>query len=167
MPKKLQPVRACTRCGSTANEFYKCSKVSDGLSSWCKQCFRLHRAADFAANPERKRQRYQAIAEWAKANPKKVVEKARRYQKAHPERCERVRTRRHLTDRRPPFATPFFIAEIYHLARLRTKATGIKHVVDHVIPLTHKLVCGLHVETNLRVVPQKVNAAKSNSFSLD
>lgn len=166
LSRKLQPIRACTRCGSTTNEFYKCSKVSDGLTSWCKQCFRLYRAADYAANPERKRQRYAKIAEWAKANPEKVVQKVRRWQAANPDKCERVRTRRHLTNRRPAWAVPFYISEIYHLARLRTKVLGRKFVVDHIVPLNNPAVSGLHVETNLRIVPFEVNAAKGNSFSL-
>lgn len=164
LPRKLQPVRACTKCGSTTNGFYKCSRVSDGKQSKCKQCVRLYQEAHFAAHPERKLRHRQMAANWQKANPQRVVERVRRYQKAHPERCERVRTRRHLTNRRPAWANKFFIAEIYDLARLRTKLLGEKWVVDHVIPLTHPLVCGLHVETNLRVVPQRVNAAKGNSF---
>ncbi len=166
MPRQLQPVRACTRCGSTTNEFYKASKVSDGKSSWCKQCFREYRAADYVAHPERKQRRAETAANWARLNPQKAVEKTRRYQAAHPERCERVRTRRHLSDRRPAWANKFVMQEIYALARLRTKTTGVKHVVDHVIPLTHKLVCGLHVESNLRVTTQNANAIKSNSFAI-
>jgi hypothetical protein len=34
--------------------------------------------------------------------------------------------------------------------------------VDHVIPLRHPLVCGLHAHTNLRVVPALVNLKKGN-----
>jgi len=117
-------------------------------------------------HPERKQRRNEVSANWQKANPEKTVEKSRRYQLTHPERCERVRSRRHLTARRPAWANPFFISEIYDLARRRTKLLGEKYVVDHVIPLKHPLVCGLHVETNLRVVPQRVNAVKGNSFEI-
>lgn len=166
MPRQLQPIRACTRCGSSDNQFYRASKVSDGLSSWCKPCFREHRRKQYAENPGLKAKRYAQIADWAKANSQKVVEKVLRYQARHPDRCERVRSRRHLTTRRPAWANKFFIDEIYDLARRRTKVLGEPWVVDHVVPLKNPLVCGLHVETNLRVVPRKVNAAKGNSFTI-
>ena len=36
--------------------------------------------------------------------------------------------------------------------------------VDHVIPITHPLICGLHVETNLQWLPAKINLSKKNKF---
>ena len=66
----------------------------------------------------------------------------------------------------PAWANLFFIKEIYHLSRLRTKHLGTKHQVDHIIPLYGKNVCGLHVEQNLRVIPAIENIRKSN-FLLD
>jgi hypothetical protein len=62
----------------------------------------------------------------------------------------------------PVWANRFVISEIYHLARLRTRFTGIQWEVDHRVPLQHPLVCGLHVEHNLRVIPKNVNRAKRN-----
>ena len=62
----------------------------------------------------------------------------------------------------PAWANSFFIREAYHLAKLRTKATGFKWEVDHIYPLQSDLVCGLHVEHNLQVVPAVLNRSKGN-----
>lgn len=60
------------------------------------------------------------------------------------------------------WANHFFIREIYRLAQLRTKITGLTWHVDHIVPLRGKGVCGLHVENNLRVVPGAENCRKNN-----
>ena len=64
----------------------------------------------------------------------------------------------------PAWANSFFIREIYELAALRTKALGQKFVVDHIVPLRGKKVCGLHVENNLQIIPEWMNAAKGNRY---
>ena len=64
----------------------------------------------------------------------------------------------------PSWADKFFIDEIYDLAQLRTKATGFKWVVDHIVPLRSDKVCGLHWEGNLAVIPEKDNILKGNRF---
>lgn len=46
-----------------------------------------------------------------------------------------------------------------------TKSSGIKHVLDHIIPLNHPMVCGLNVPWNIQIVPWWHNAAKGNKFS--
>ena len=66
-------------------------------------------------------------------------------------------------------ATPIWadknnIRAIYEEAIALTLSTGIKHEVDHIVPLTNKLVCGLHVEHNLQVVTFSENRSKSNKF---
>jgi hypothetical protein len=73
-------------------------------------------------------------------------------------------TRRKRAERKatPRWADMFLLLEAYRLAHLRTKATGFRWHVDHIIPLRAKTVCGLHVHTNLRVVPWLTNLAKGN-----
>lgn len=57
--------------------------------------------------------------------------------------------------------------ELRKAARLLTQQTGVRHVLDHEIPLTHPYVCGLHIATNIRVVPASVNAFKGNKYNPD
>jgi hypothetical protein len=56
------------------------------------------------------------------------------------------------------------IENIYKLADYLTKSTGIPHHVDHIIPLQHNLVVGLHVPWNLQVITAEANFEKSNKL---
>jgi hypothetical protein len=74
--------------------------------------------------------------------------------------------------KRKKFATPIWankekIKEIYKQAVSLTESTGIRYEVDHIIPLTNKLVCGLHNEFNLQILPMSENRSKNNKFSVE
>lgn len=56
---------------------------------------------------------------------------------------------------------------LYIEARGLTATTGIKHEVDHIIPLQGKKVCGLHVSWNLRVITKAANIRKHARFGDD
>lgn len=90
-------------------------------------------------------------AEWAKREAHRARAKYKRYMTRKRNAC-------------PGWADQILIEEAYHLAQLRTKATGIQWHVDHIVPLQSSLVCGLHVENNLQVIPAAMNLSKSNRY---
>ena len=65
----------------------------------------------------------------------------------------------------PPWADKEAIRALYVEAKRITDETGVAHHVDHRIPLKGKNVCGLHVETNLQVIPAVENRKKYNKFN--
>lgn len=62
----------------------------------------------------------------------------------------------------PPWADLEKIESVYVEAARLTEETGIKHQVDHQIPLQGKNVCGLHVHYNLEILTAVENMAKKN-----
>lgn len=65
-----------------------------------------------------------------------------------------------------PWANPDAIRQIYLEARRISQDTGVPHQVDHIIPLQGRLVSGLHVETNLRIITAAENLRKLNKFEV-
>ena len=53
---------------------------------------------------------------------------------------------------------------IYDKAQRLTRESGVKHHVDHTVPLQSPLVCGLHCEFNLQVITEKENKKKHNRW---
>lgn len=121
--------------------------------------------------------------EWRKANPDKAREKANAWRRANPERAAEIRSasikrwrakyperaaaaiRLYQAQKRkalPKWADRNAMRAIYAEARRLTKETGVEHHVDHIIPINSPVVCGLHVEANLQVIPAVENARKGN-----
>lgn len=100
------------------------------------------------------------IKAWRLANPEKAKVIARsvgmRYKAACKSRCPSWLTNEdHVVMR-----------GFYAVARMYERENGAAWEVDHKVPLQGKLVSGLHVPWNLRVVRRPENRMKSNKFEI-
>ena len=107
--------------------------------------------------------------EYRKANSDKIKERSRDYAKANPDKLNAIRAKRRSKKLQatPPWLTKEHLSAIrmyYTKSKALEKATGIKHHVDHIVPLQGKNVCGLHVPWNLQVLTASENSSKNNSY---
>jgi hypothetical protein len=78
--------------------------------------------------------------------------------------AERARRRAAKLKASPTWSDDRAISELYKIAKRLQIITGVQYHIDHIDPLQHNLVCGLHVAQNLQVLPATVNIEKSNRF---
>ena len=119
-----------------------------------------------AANPEKVKETAKL---WVAANPEKVAEKTKRYRQRHPDQTTAwaAASVARRSKRVPNWLTPddkWMLKEAYSLAKLRTRLFGFVWEVDHVLPLRGSFVSGLHVPTNIQVIPKALNRAKRNVY---
>ena len=109
---------------------------------------------------ERERERRDRVkrklksARWREANPGKIRAQAAKRRNALSQRLPRWTTEDDL--RR--------IDEMYRLAADMTEMLGEVYHVDHELPLRGKFISGLHVPSNLQILPARMNLQKSNQW---
>lgn len=100
------------------------------------------------------------FAEWKKKNPTKVKAYAKRHYEANK---YKYREKDAMRRAREIQATPSWV-DREALKQIYASCPKGYHV-DHIIPLNHPDVCGLHVPSNLQVIPAKDNLRKSNKLN--
>jgi len=170
--------RACVDCGVDITFVYN---PKHGVR--CKSCVIAYHRAYREANAERIAAKKAA---WKVANKDYVAAKDKAYAEANPEKRTLARKKwiaanpgkntaaKALNEQKRKQRIPTWLSEddkwmveqAYELAAMRSKMFGFKWHVDHIIPLNGKRVSGLHVPTNLQVVPWIDNLKKYNKFEV-
>lgn len=143
--------------------------------SWCISCEKVRKDTWRSNNKDTHNLNSK---NWNAKNSYKRKEIAKEYRDSNKDLCRtlsanwkklnknKVNLNTNLRRKRIKQATPklatelekLFFVEIYHLAQLRNLE------VDHIIPLEHPLVCGLHVPENLQLLTKHDNCVKSNHW---
>lgn len=102
-------------------------------------------------------------------NRDEILRKKSIYQKENPDIINSYVAKRNAdkASATPKWLTKEQLLEIrvfYAEATKLTKETGIKHEVDHIIPLRGKNVVGLHVPWNLQILTKIANIKKGNKI---
>lgn len=109
---------------------------------------------------------------YRKRNSKVCAQRAATYRNNNRGKCNSLWAARRARKRKatPPWLTPTDkqqIEQFYQTAAYLTSLTGIQFHVDHIIPLRGKYVSGLHIPSNLQILPFYDNLTKSNNYEHD
>lgn len=184
-------MQTCKKClVEKPIEDYQFHRVSGKYYQTCRKCRQLQNYAWAKNNKEKhnssvlKWRKANPEKEWAARNPEKARESVKKAGKAWRERNPNylhehylknqtkyvaARARRRASQK---LATPSWlttihkaqIQEMYDIACAREMQTGIKHHVDHIVPISGKNVSGLHAPWNLQVITATENLIKGWRF---
>lgn len=95
------------------------------------------------------------------------LDKHGKYRIRHRLRIRARDARKRAGNAAPPWLTQEHletIENIYEAAEQKEVWSSIRQEVDHIIPINHPDVCGLHVPWNLQILSDRLNIFKNNKF---
>jgi len=165
-------MKICSKCRTAKPlfDFGKHQSNKDGLQYQCKVC-RVHTCAISykKASPEHIKKKNQITQQWREKNTEYRKEYAKVYSQQHRAKRTGLERKRQASklNRTPAWLTDFdhlHMECLYQVGAMRTRESGYAWHVDHIIPLQGKTVSGLHVPSNLRVIPATENLRKNNLY---
>jgi hypothetical protein len=196
LPAISTKICATCKQEKSLSEFGNEIKRIDGKNIYCKQCFKVYKVRWLSKNKEKanaatkawqennKERARESARKWERNNKDKVKAKRIRMYEKHKEKrlayakqvklenrefytqLERLRCAKR-SQAFPKWANREKMNAIYREARRLEKEDGIQRHVDHIIPLVHPLVSGLHCEFNLEILKAAENMAKHNHFEIE
>ena len=162
-------MKTCTVCEEEKplDCFHKRKAMKDGHRSACKDCEYERRQGKYRdvilknAEKHNRARGHRPIEEYLEERRRNPVPQS-----------YRVARRRAMKKKATPvWANQRYIKDLYANAAEANaifEAVGVKpnFEIDHIVPLQHSKVCGLHVEHNLQVLPSHENRTKSNKFEV-
>lgn len=148
------------------SNFEKTKEYQDSYRKEHKEELKEKKKKFYEANKERivKEQ-----VEYQRKNMKKLAERQKKYYATERGLLSKrtYRNNRRVREKNARLGNAFLkeTLEIYRKA-YKMRKEGFKVEVDHIVPISHPNVCGLHVPWNLQIIASKENRVKGNSFDL-
>lgn len=175
-------MKKCSRCSRylPLHCFHKQRSNKDGFRSACKECRVVESRKFYKNNEEKIKER---VNNYRLSNLESIASKKSIYSKKNKDRVRarkvkwvnqnrdtvnncNARRRAIKLLARPVWAEEDKIAVLYEKAKWLESLTGLKYHVDHIIPLNHPEICGLHVWANLQILTESDNCRKGNNFTI-
>ena len=184
-------MKICTKClqEKDKSSFYSCwnnQRNKYYYRSMCKECDKASSRNRHYGSKEKNNERSR---EWHLANKKYANVKRRAAYHAEPDNEKRRKRQKHYKENKTLYLhhsklrksaiknaaakwrNDDYIKDLYRNCReaeeiFNAVGVNVKFHVDHIIPLNHDKVCGLHVENNLQILNAEENLSKSNSFEV-
>lgn len=159
-------LKVCTVCKETKSldSYHRCNRSKSGFQYKCKSCATV---ANKRRYTEKKDKILLVNAAWRASNKEIHKVSQKRWKVENPEKVNYMTSLRRAKRKKatPEWADLDRIKHTYAHCNWLNKIFNLNLHVDHIIPLSGKNVCGLHVHTNLQILPAEENMKKSNSFS--
>ena len=173
-------MQTCSKCKEEKEyaEYYKAKRSKSGYRYDCKVCYNQVRKVYYNKNKEsllKKSSEYQknnlhifrkANKKWRDNNKEKMAELVKNWSDNNKDKRRYGYSKRRAlkANATPEWADMKKIQEVFSGAKRLEDLTGMKYHVDHIIPLNHPDVCGLHVWVNLQVLEASLNIKKGNKL---